>query len=92
MPLHLGQCSGAILSLSKKQTVTADSSTIAEFLTTHSVCKKILWAQNFLKELNFISCIPTTVYQDNKSSTRLILHKGKLGRTKHIALRYNIIR
>ena len=45
-----------------------------------------------LTELGFISTIPTTLYQDNKSTIRLISHKGNSGRTKHIALRYNMIR
>ena len=57
--LHLGQHSAAFLYLSKKQTITADLSTVAEFVATHSACQKILWAQNLLRELNFLSSIPT---------------------------------
>ena len=90
--LHLGQYSGAFLSLSKKQTVVADSSTVAEFIATHTACQKILWAQNLLSELGFPLSISTTLYQDNQSTIRLILHKGSSGRTKHIALRFNMIR
>ena len=44
--LHLRQHYGAFLFLSEKQTITADSSTVAEFVATHSACQKILWAQN----------------------------------------------
>ena len=69
-----------------------DSTTVSEFVGTHSAVQKVLWAQNLLTELGFISAIPTRLYQDNKSTIRLIFHKGNLGRTKHIALRYNIIR
>ena len=90
--LHLDKHSGAFLLLSKKQTITADSSTVAEFVATHSACQNILRAQNFLTELNFLSSIPTILFQDNMSTIRLILHKGNAGRTKHIALRYNMIR
>ena len=90
--LHLGQYSGAFLSLSKKQTIVADSSTVAEFVATHSACQKILWTQNLLQELGFPLSIPTTLFQDNQSTIRLILHKGSSGRTKHIALRFNMIR
>jgi hypothetical protein len=90
--LHLGQHSRAFLSLSKKQTIVADSSTVAEFVATHSACQKILWAQNLLQELGFPLAIPTTLYQDNQSTIRLIMHKGSSGRTKHIALRFNMIR
>ena len=80
------------LTLSKKQTITAGSSTVAKFVVTHSACQKILWAPNLLTELNFSSSTPTTLFQDNMSTIRLILHKGNAGRTKHIALRYNMIR
>ena len=38
--LHIGEGSGAFLSRSKKQTVTADSSTVAEFIATHLVSKE----------------------------------------------------
>jgi hypothetical protein len=90
--LHLGQSSGAFLSLSKKQTITADSSTAAEFVATHTACQKILWAQNVLTELGFFDSVPTVLYQDNQSTIRMILHRGNSGRTKHIALRYHMIR
>ena len=90
--LHLGQHSGAFLTLSKKQTVVADSSTVAEFIATHTACQKILWAQNLLTELGYSTAINTTLYQDNQSTIRLIMHKGSSGRTKHIALRFNMIR
>ena len=78
--------------MSKKQSVLADSTTVSEFIDTHSAVQKVLWAQNLLTELGFISTIPTTLYQDNKSTIRLISHKGNSGRTKHIALRFNMIR
>ena len=90
--LHLGRHSGAFLLLSKKQTITADSSTVTEFVATHSAFQKILWAQNLLRELRFLSSIPTILYQDNQSTIRLILHKGNSGRIKDIVSRYNMIR
>ena len=40
--LHIGRTSGSIITVSKKQSVTADSSTIAEFVATHVVCKEIM--------------------------------------------------
>ena len=40
--LHLGRHSGAFLFLSKKQKITADSSTVAEFVAIHFACQKIL--------------------------------------------------
>ena len=66
--LHLGRHSGAFLFLSKKQTITTDSSAVAKFVATHSACQKILWAQNILKKLGFPLSIPTTLFQDNQST------------------------
>ena len=43
--LHIGVSSGAFLSRSKNQTVTADSSTVAEFIATNLGAKKIMWAR-----------------------------------------------
>ena len=34
----------------------------------------------------------TILYQDNESTINMISHKGNAGRSKHIQLRYNIIR
>jgi hypothetical protein len=90
--LHMGQYSGSFLSLSKKQSIVADSTTVSEFVATHSACQKILWVRNMLQELGIPSAMTTTLYQDNKSAIRLIEHQGNSGRTKHIALRYNMIR
>ena len=47
---------------------------------------------NVLTELGFLASVPGLLYQDNQSTIRMILHKGNSGRTKHIALGYNMIR
>ena len=90
--LHLGRFSGSFLSMSKKQSILADSTTVSEFVDTHSAVQKVLWAQNMLTELGYQSVIPATLFQDNKSTIRLISHKKNSGCTKHIALRFNMIR
>ena len=45
--LHLGQYSGAFLTLLKKQTITADSSTDAEFVATYSHVKRYFGHKNY---------------------------------------------
>ena len=42
--LHIGRKSGSFHSRSKKQTITADSSTVAEFIAAHFAAKEIMWA------------------------------------------------
>ena len=89
---HLGRFSGAVFAFSRKQAIIADSSTAAEFIGTHKACQQIGWTQNLLSEMGVSISSPTVVYQDNLSTIKLIAHKGNEARTKHIDLRYNVIR
>ena len=96
--LHLGPDSGCFFALSKKQSIISDSSTVAEYIATHTCIQKLLWAKNVLSELGISSLIQLDVpqsvvlHQDNTSAINLLRHSGNSGRTKHIDLRYNMIR
>ena len=90
--LHIGDGSGAFLSRSKKQTVTADSSTVAEFIATHLVAKEIMWARMLLGEMGHIQLEPTVLGEDNMSTIAMINNDSHNQKTKHIAIRYNLIK
>ena len=90
--LHMAPNSASFLSLSKKQTILADSSTVAEYIGAHLAAKQILWARNILYEMNLSQVNPNTLYEDNKSTITLLNNPGNGNRTKHIALRYNFLR
>ena len=90
--LHIGRHSGSVNSLSKKQTITADSSTVAELIGAHLAAHEIMWARNFLSELGFPQTSPTVLFEDNLSTISLIVNKGNGERTKHIQLRHNFVR
>jgi hypothetical protein len=90
--LHLGRTSGSVFSLSKKQTVTADSSTVAELIAAHLAAHEIMWARNFLQELGYPQIHPTTLFEDNKSTISVIPNKDNGQRSKHIDLRFNFVR
>jgi len=90
--LHIGRHSGSFRSLTKKQSVMADSSTIAEYIGAHLASKEIMWTRNFLQELGFKQKEPTTLYVDNQSTIKLIGKPGNGNKTKHIELRFNFIR
>ena len=64
----------------------------AEFIAAHTATKQILWARNFLLELGFPQLHPTSLFEDNMSTIQIVNQPGNNGRTKHIALRYNVIR
>ena len=88
----LGTYSAPLLYSSKKQTITADSSTVAELIAAHAVTKELQWTINMLQELGF--SLPTTpiLHQDNMSTIKIVHQPGNSGKTKHISLRYNIVR
>jgi hypothetical protein len=90
--LHIGKTSGSFHSRSKKQTITADSSTVAEFIAAHFAAKEIMWARSFLAELGFPQSTPTILFEDNKSTIAMIENQSNTQRTKHIDIRYNMIR
>ena len=88
----IGDFSAPLLFSSKKQTITADSSTVAELIATHAVTKELQWVINMLTELGF--SLPTTpiLHQDNMSTIKIFNQPGNSGKTKHISLRINIVR
>jgi hypothetical protein len=90
--LHIGRHSASFRSLTKKQSVMADSSTVAEYIGAHVAAKEILWTRNFLFELGFQQQEATTLFEDNQSTIKLISKPGNGNKTKHIDLRFNFIR
>jgi len=90
--LHIGRDSGAVIAISKKQKITSDSSTIAEFIATHVVAKEIIWCRGLLKSLGYPQLSPTVLFEDNQSTISMIKNKCNGKRTKHIDVRYNMIR
>ena len=90
--LHLGRHSASFRSLTKKQTVMADSSTVAEYIGIHLAAKEVMWTRNFLFELGFEQLQATTLFEDNQSTIKLISKPGNGNKTKHIDLRFNFIR
>ena len=65
---------------------------MAELIAAHAVIKELQWTINMLQELGF--SLPTTciLYQDNMSTIKIVHQPGNSGKTKHISLRYNIVR
>ena len=51
--LHIGRDSGASLSRSEKKTISADCSTVAEFIAAHPATKEVIWARAMLAELGY---------------------------------------
>ena len=90
--LHIGRHSGSFLTRSKKQTVTADSSTIAELIAAFTVTKEIMWARSLLAEIGYPQLEPTIIFEDNMSTIAMVNNDGNSQKTKHIDIRYNLTR
>ena len=58
----------------------------------YQTCKIIAWVQNLLSEMDVKVTQPVTLFQYNEVTIRNLHHKSNEARTKHIALRYNMIR
>eukprot|EP00607_Mallomonas_marina_P008932 CAMPEP_0182421592 /NCGR_PEP_ID=MMETSP1167-20130531/6995_1 /TAXON_ID=2988 /ORGANISM="Mallomonas Sp, Strain CCMP3275" /LENGTH=545 /DNA_ID=CAMNT_0024598843 /DNA_START=210 /DNA_END=1847 /DNA_ORIENTATION=+ len=89
---HIGKTSGAFIWRSKKQTVTADSSTVAEFIATHTAAQEIMWTRSILAELGYPQEGPTLLQEDNQSTIAMLNNDCHGAKTKHIDIRYNLIR
>jgi transposase InsO family protein len=77
---------------SKKQSTTASSTTEAEYYAAHKGSREVVWLRNLLSDLGYPQTAPTTMYSDNQAAIRLIRNPEFRHRTKHIDVRYHVIR
>jgi hypothetical protein len=56
------------------------------------ITKEIMWARSLMKSLGYPRDEPTILYEDNMSTIAMIKNKCNGKRTKHIEVRYNLIR
>ena len=89
--VHLGG-GGASIFDAKKQTVTADSSAAAEAGGTYMSFPDIKYASNILEELGFPQPTAMGIGQDNTSTIKIFNHKANKRKSRHLDLRYNIVR
>jgi len=86
---------GSICWLSKRQPLTALSSTEAEYLALAAATKKIIWLRMLLGELHVPpdpSGDPVVIFCDNSSTIQLSKHDVAFNRTQHINIRYHFLR
>jgi hypothetical protein len=88
----LSPTGASVLTICKKQTITADSTAMAEFVGAHHISKAIAWIRDLLSELGFPQLEPTVLFEDNQSTIQLLNNPGNGGKTRYISLKYNIVR
>ena len=87
---HMGN--GAVSWSSKKQHITALSSTEAEYIVLTHAAKEALWLRTFLSELRGTPNGPMTINCDNQGAIALSKDNKFHARTKHIDICYHFIR
>jgi hypothetical protein len=73
---------------SKTQSITATSSTEAEFLAAVSAAKTARYLRSILQELGFEQSTPTVLYIDNDSAIKMINSRRPTERARHIDIQW----
>ncbi len=77
---------------SLKQTVVVDATCSAEYVAASICCKQILQAENMVQFLNFTCPKPYTLYTDSTACLQIANTSSKLGKVRHIEIRYHSVR
>ncbi|GJR64572.1 hypothetical protein Tco_0010637 [Tanacetum coccineum] len=80
--------SGVFCWNSKKQSVVAQSSAEAEYISVNHA----IWIRKLLSNLDLTQEGPTVIFCDNKSAIAITENPVQHGRTKHINVKYHAIR
>ncbi|GJU33177.1 putative ribonuclease H-like domain-containing protein [Tanacetum coccineum] len=75
----------------KKQTVVANSTTEAEYITTSHCCGQVLWIQNKMLDYGY-NFMQTKIHVDNESAICVVKNPVYHSKTKHIEIRHHFIR
>jgi hypothetical protein len=85
-------CGGAISWAARRQTVIADSTVNAEYIAIAEATKDIMWWRPLLRQLNYNTSEPTTLFNDNQGSIALAWNGDNGTRSKAIDVKYHLIR
>jgi hypothetical protein len=79
---------------SSKQRITTSSTMYAEFIACYEVLEQAIWLKSFIPGLRVIDSIskPLTIYYDNKATIFFSHNNKSSDASKHINLRYLIVR
>jgi len=81
-------CNGAVAYRTKTQSITATSSTEAEFLAAILTAKQAKYLRAVMTELGFPQDEPTPIYEDNMSAIKMINARVPTERSRHIDIQH----
>ncbi|RSH93081.1 hypothetical protein EHS25_007434 [Saitozyma podzolica] len=82
----------AIVWTSRRQATVASSTVEAEYVAVSEAAREAVWLKGLLDELGVTPKEPTPLWCDNQGAIRLARNPGTHRRTKHIAIRWHLIR
>ena len=77
---------------SRKQGSTAASTTEAEYIAAHLASEEIVWMRQLMADLGYPQSAPTLLKSDNQAAIRLVRNPEFHKRTKHVDIKYHVIR
>ncbi len=83
---------GPVAWMSKKQTITAQSTAEAEYVAASSATSEVLYLRKLMSELGIPQTTATVLGEDNQPCIQIANNPGTSARTKHIALRFHAVR
>ena len=83
---------GAISWVSKKQAVTALSTSEAEYIALSFATQEAVWLRRLLTDLGAAPTKPTVLMEDNQGAIAIARNPVAHARTKHIDIHYHYVR
>ena len=77
---------------SRKQGATAASTTEAEYIAAHLASQELVWMRQLMQDLGYPQSTPTLLHSDNQAAIRLVKNPEFHRRTKHVDIKYHVIR
>jgi hypothetical protein len=77
---------------SAKQIVVADSTCAAEFVAASVCCKQLTHVENMFRLFGFLCKKPYPVYTDSQAALTIAMNDKRMGKIRHISIRYHLVR
>jgi hypothetical protein len=77
---------------SARQKVVADSTCAAEFVAASACCKQLTHVENMFRFFGFICKKPYPVYTDSQAALAIAMNAQRMGKIRHISIRYHLVR
>jgi hypothetical protein len=75
-----------------QQTTNVDSTCSAEFVAASVCCKQLIHVENMFRFFGFLCPKPYLVYTDSQASLSIASNRQRMGKNRHIQIRYHLVR